>query len=155
MKPWRRYALGLAAALALLGRGAAIALHALVDPERLKQLAREKARAAWSRDLTIGDMSLSLLPLPSLHASDVGVADAPDDKDPWTLHADSVIVGLELWPLLTGESKPRDVRIEGTLVRHGQRLKVVAQLTISRVMASPMPCRTARSSWTGARPRSR
>ena len=120
--------MGLAATLALLVVVAAIALHALVDPERLKELAREKARDAWSREITIGDMSLRWLPLPSLHASDVSVADAPEDKDPWSLHADSVVVGLELWPLLTGESRPSDVRIEGTVVRHGQRLKVVARL---------------------------
>jgi uncharacterized protein involved in outer membrane biogenesis len=90
---WRRLAMGLAATLALLVVVAAIALHALVDPERLKELAREKARDAWSREITIGDMRLRWLPLPSLHASDVSVADVPDDKDPWSLHADSVVVG--------------------------------------------------------------
>src|SRR6187402_390901 len=128
VRGWRRLALGLAAAFALLVIAAAIAVHVLVDPERLKELAREKAREAWSRDLTIGDMSLRWRPLPSLHASDVKVVEAPDDKEPWQLHADSVVVGLELWPLLTGESRPRDARIEGSLVRHGQRLKFVAQL---------------------------
>lgn len=128
MKRWRWVALGFAAAVALLGIAAAIALHAIADPERLKRHAREKAREAWSRDLAIGDMSLRLLPLPSLYASDVRVADAPGDKDPWHLHADRVVVGLELWPLLTGEARPRDVRIEGDIGHHGRRLKVVAAL---------------------------
>jgi uncharacterized protein involved in outer membrane biogenesis len=128
MKPWRRYALGLAVALVLLGVAAAVALRVLVDPERLKELAREKARQAWSREITIGDMSLRLLPLPAVYADNVAVVDAPDDVDPWHLHADSVVVGLELWPLITGEAKPRDVRIEGTVVRHGRPLKVVARL---------------------------
>jgi len=126
--PWRRAAFGSAAAVALLGIAAAIALHAIVDPERLKQQAREKARGAWSRDLAIGDMSLHLLPLPSLQASDVTVADLSGDKDPWHLHADRVVVGLELWPLLTGEARPRDLRVEGDISHHRRLLKVVAIL---------------------------
>jgi AsmA family protein len=128
MKPWLRAALGLAVAVALFGIAAAIALHAIADPERLKRHAREKAREAWSRDLAIGDMSLRLLPLPSLYASDVRVGDVPGDKDPWHLHADHVVVGFELWPLLTGEARPRDMRIEGDIDHHGHRLKVVAML---------------------------
>ena len=128
MKPWRRAAFGFAATAAVLGIAAAIALHVIVDPERLKRQAREKAREAWSRELAIGDMSLRLLPLPSLHASDVTVADAPGDKDAWHLHADRVVVGLQFWPLLVGEARARDVRIEGSISQHGRPLKVVAAL---------------------------
>ena len=128
MKPWQRAALASAAAVALLGIGAALVLHAVTDPERLKTQARERAREAWSRDLTIGDLSLRWLPLPALQANDVSIADAPGDKDPWRLHADEVVIGLELWPLLAGEARPRYVRIEGDIDRHGRRLKVVAAL---------------------------
>jgi AsmA family protein len=128
MKPWRRAALGFAATAALLGIAAAIALHAIVDPERLKRHAREEARKAWSRELAIGDMSLHLLPLPSLHASDVTLTDLPGDKNPWHLHADTVVVGLELWPLLSGEARPRDLRIEGDIGHQRWQMKVVAEL---------------------------
>ena len=128
MKTWRWVALGFAAAAALLGIATAIALHVITDPERLKQQLRDMAQKEWSRDLAIGDTSLHLLPLPSLHASDVTVADVPGDKDPWHLHADRVVVGLAFWPLLTGKPRPSSVLIEGDIRRHGQRLKVVADL---------------------------
>ena len=128
VKPWRRAVLGFAATAAVLAIAAAIALQVIFDPERLKKQAREKAREAWSRDLAIGDISLHLLPLPSLHASDVTVADAPGEKNPWRLHADRVVVGLALWPLLIGEARPRDMRIEGDITQNGSRLKVVAAL---------------------------
>ena len=128
MKPRPRAALGLAAAVALLGIAAAIALHAIADPERLKRLARDKAREAFSRDLAIGEMALVLLPLPALEASDVLVAEAPGEADPWHLHADRVVVGLALWPLLRGEARPREVRLEGAIGHRGRHLKVVAEL---------------------------
>ena len=128
MKYYRRAVLGLVAAAAVLGIAAAIAFHAFSDPERLKSLAREKARQAWSRDLAIGDMSLHLLPLPTLSASDVTLADVPGDKDPWQLHVDRVVIGLEPWPLLIGKARPRDVQLEGDIVRHGRRLHVVAAM---------------------------
>ncbi len=128
MKRWRWVTLGFAAAAALLGIAAAIALHAIADPEWLKSHAREKARETWSRDLAIGDMSLRLLPWPSLYATDVTLVDVPGDKDPWHVHADRVVVGFGLWPLLTGEMRPHDVRIEGDVDHRGRRLKLVAEL---------------------------
>ena len=128
VKTWRRAVLGFAATAAVLAIAAAIALHVIVDPERLKKQAREKAHEAWSRDLAIGDISFHLLPLPSLHARDVTVADAPGEKNPWRMHADRVVVGLALWPLLLGEVRPRDVRIEGDITQNGRRLNVVAAL---------------------------
>lgn len=53
-----------ATAVALLGTAAAVWLHTITDPERLKTLARDKAREVLSRDLIIGDMKLRILPLP-------------------------------------------------------------------------------------------
>ena len=128
MKPWWRAALWFAAIAALIVIGAAIALHVMVDPERLKAKAREKAREAWGREVAIGDMSLKLLPQPSLHASDVTVGDLAGEKDPWRLHADRVVVGLQLWPLLMGEARPRNVRVEGDISRLKSRMQLVAAL---------------------------
>src|SRR5438270_3412042 len=65
MERWRRVAVGSALALAAAAAAAAIAIHVLVDPEHVKSLAREKARAAWGRDLAIAEISIRLLPAPA------------------------------------------------------------------------------------------
>jgi len=72
MSTWQKTALRIAAALGVLGVVAAIAIHLLVDPEKLKALAHDKARASWSRDLTIGSLDLGFFPVPWLEAHDVG-----------------------------------------------------------------------------------
>jgi len=71
---WRRTAFVSAGVFLAAAAAGAIALHALVDPERLKRVARDKAAHAWSRDLALGEMSLSLLPWPALTARDVALA---------------------------------------------------------------------------------
>jgi AsmA family protein len=126
--PWRRVVLVAAAMVAILGICAAIALKALADPDRMRRVAQEKAREAWSRDLAIGDISLLWLPLPALHATDVTLGDAPGGGEPWKLHAERVTVGLQILPLLIGRARPRSARVEGDLERGGRRLKVVASL---------------------------
>lgn len=128
MKRWRLVALATAAAVAILVIAGAAWVHAMTDPERLKALAREKARETWSRDLAIGDLSLHILPLPTLHARDVTLGDAPGDEDPWHLHADRIVAGLQLWPLLRGKALLRDVQIEGDVGHRQHRVKVVAAL---------------------------
>lgn len=126
--PWRRAVLGAAAVVVLLGIGGAIALHVLADPERLRKIAREKAQEAWSRDLAIGEIALVWLPLPAVHARDVTLGNAPGEKDPWSLHADRVVMGLALLPLLIGKARPRYLRIEGDIGRGGRKVKVIADL---------------------------
>ena len=124
----RRAAIGVAAALALLAIAAAFVFHHLADPDRLKSKAREKARETWSRDLTIGDMALVWLPLPALRATDVTLGNAPGEEDPWQVHADRVILGLELLPLLVGKAHPRNLRFEGDVGHQGRKVKVAAVL---------------------------
>lgn len=52
----------------------------------------------------------------------------PGDKDPWHLHADRIVVGLDLWPLLTGRARPRGLRVEGDVSHREHTVKVVAAL---------------------------
>ena len=47
-------ALGSAAAAAILALVATLVARNLTDPGRIKRLAQEKARAAWSRELAVG-----------------------------------------------------------------------------------------------------
>jgi hypothetical protein len=81
----------------------AVALKVLVDPEHLKQLARDKARQAWARDLKVADISFELLPLPALRIHDLRL-DHPTEPP---IVAKAVTVDLELLPLLIGQVRYR------------------------------------------------
>jgi len=106
-------ALGLAGAVAIAIVAGIVALHALADPERLRKDARDKARVAWGRELAMKDVSFSLFPYPRLVASDVSLANPSWAKERELAHADRVIAGLALLPLLTGKLHVERVRLEG------------------------------------------
>src|SRR5688572_759716 len=120
----RRAAIGAAAALVLLAIAAALMVHWLADPERLKHDAREKAREEWARDLTVGDLVLVWLPLPALHATKVRLGGAPGEETSWELHADRAVLGLELLPLLIGKLRPRNLQLEGDVHQRGRKMNV-------------------------------
>jgi uncharacterized protein involved in outer membrane biogenesis len=108
-----RAALRTAGAAALLVLAGALALHALVDPDRLKRVARDKAQAAWSRNLAIGEISLELFPLPALFATDVALGNPSWSKWPNLLTAERVTARLELLPLLAGEARVKRLDLDG------------------------------------------
>jgi uncharacterized protein involved in outer membrane biogenesis len=110
---WRKAALGAAILVGVLLAAAALALHALVDPQRLKKAARDRALAAWERELLLGDVELSLFPWPSLRAAKVAVANPPWAKEPHLLQADLVRADLELLPLLTGKVRISSLALDG------------------------------------------
>lgn len=91
----------------------ALALHALIDQERLKTLARDKAQAAWSRELTIGGLSLQFLPLPVIQATDVSLANPSWAHHKNMLQAARVTANLELLPLLTGQVRIKHLSVGG------------------------------------------
>lgn len=110
---WRRITAWAALAAALLVLAAAWALHALVDPERLKKAARDRALAAWERELLLGDVHLDLLPVPSLRANKVSFANPGWAREPHLLQADLVRADLELLPLLAGKVRVKRLSLEG------------------------------------------
>jgi AsmA family/AsmA-like C-terminal region len=126
--PKGKYLLAGIAAIALVAIAASIAFHRFADPDKLRKLAQEKALATLSRNVTIGDMSLRLLPWPLLTATGVDIADVPGEANPWHLHADKLEVTLAFWPLLSGNAKPSAVHVKGDVTRHGQKLRVDATL---------------------------
>ena len=113
MTKWRRVGLWSAGAVVIAALAGAIAFHFLVDPERLKKIAREKARTAWSRDLSIGELSLQLWPLPSLHAEDVALVDPSAPRGTLPLEASSITARLALLPLLVGKVRLKSLDLEG------------------------------------------
>jgi AsmA family protein len=110
---WRKVALVAAGLVALLVAAAALALHALVDPERLKRSARDRAHAAWERELLMGDVEFSLFPWPSLRAGRMSLANPSWAKEPHLLQADVVRADLDLLPLLKGEVRIKRLALDG------------------------------------------
>jgi AsmA family protein len=110
---WRKAVLVSAGAVAVLAAAAALALHALVDPERLKKSALDRAHAAWERELLMGEVEFRLFPWPSLRAGRMSLANPPWAKEPHLLQADIVRADLELLPLLTGEVRIRSLSLDG------------------------------------------
>jgi uncharacterized protein involved in outer membrane biogenesis len=116
MKTWRRVALGFAGVVALAAIAGVLAFHALVDPERIKRVAREKAQATWARDLAIGDVSIDLWPLPAFHAEKVALANPAWAKEPNLLYVEHASARLELLPLLAGKTRLKSLALDGVRV---------------------------------------
>ncbi|HZZ92916.1 MAG TPA: AsmA family protein [Usitatibacter sp.] len=137
MTTWRRVAMGGALALAAAAAALAIAVHALVDPAHLKSLARDKARAAWSRDLEAGDVSLRLFPVPSIDARDVSLS-VRDGPEPF-VHAKHIDARLELLALLAGKPRLKSLDVEDASVTLAPRVDVpdVSPETTHRASATP------------------
>lgn len=106
----RRLALA-GALLALLAAAGWLGLRALADPARLRQVAHDKAMQVLSRELTLGDVALELLPAPSLRANDIVLA-APARAAAPELSARAGRAYLALLPLLTGEVRFRSVVLD-------------------------------------------
>ena len=137
MEKWRRVAVGSALALAAAVAAGAVAVHLLVDPERVKNLARDKARAAWSRELAIGDVSIHLLPLPSVGASEVALS-GRDGKSVF-FRAKHVGARLDLPALLTGKARLRTLEVEDASVEVQPKADVpdVSPETTRRATGTP------------------
>ena len=121
MTPLRKAAIATVATLAMVVLGAGVALKVMVDPERLKAVARDKARQAWSRDLQMGDIQLDLWPLPALRARDLRLDHATEPP----IRAATVSAELELLPLLIGNVRYRNVYFkDATIEWEGTPLRV-------------------------------
>lgn len=113
MKSWQKKALWMAGIPVALLLAFMVALPVLFDAEKIKILAQEKAQASWSRELSIGGLSLRLRPFPELHAENVVLANPVWAKNKQLLHASSVSVHLELLPLLSRTVRVKSLAIDG------------------------------------------
>lgn len=113
MMGWRRTASWSAGALVVAAVAGAIAFHAFIDPEHLKRTARDMAAQAWSRDLALGEISLSLLPWPALTARDAALANPPWARSRNLVQVDRIVARLELLPLFVGRARIASLELEG------------------------------------------
>ena len=109
---WRKGLLSVLAAAAVVVGGCAIALHLLVDSDRLVAIAQEKARAQWQRELRAESVGLRLWPVPSLYATRVQLANPDWAQQRSLLTAGYVRADLELVPLLTGKVRIKSLTLE-------------------------------------------
>lgn len=89
--------------LVVLVIAAAVALPFIVPVDRVKQELVTAANDATGRELAIdGEFSLSLFPVLGLKASDVSFSNAADARNPEMATIDSLVLELNLLPLLSG-----------------------------------------------------
>ncbi len=113
MTRWRKAALwtgSVAVAAAIAG---AFAVHAIADPERLRNLVRDKARAAWARELVVGDVSLELWPLPAVRATGVALDNPPWARERHLFEAARLTARFALWPLFAGRVRIGSLALDG------------------------------------------
>lgn len=111
MRKWHKVLLSVVALVLVLVALGGYALHRLTDGAHLTELARSSLKQNWDRDLTIGSLSLDLLPYPRLRASDVRISNPEWAQDKYALQAEDIRARLALAPLLHG-----DVVVEGLLI---------------------------------------
>lgn len=105
-------ALGCLAAAAVVALAASLVARNLADPARIKRLAQDKARAAWSRDLAVGDVRFDFFPLPSLHAHDLALGNPSWAHGRPLATAKDVVARLALLPLLAGEVRLKSIALD-------------------------------------------
>lgn len=113
MRKWRKFLLWGTAGMALALVIGTITVYTLIESKYLKELARDKARQEWSRDLMIGDLELQLFPYPQLHAKNVMLANPVWARDKYLLDAADVQVEFAFLPLLTGKFVVNGLHFDG------------------------------------------
>lgn len=98
----KKLLIGLGVVVALLVV-AVIAAPFLVPVSVVRDRVAAGVKDATGRDIEIGEMSVSVLPTLAVEANDVKFANAPGRAEPHMATLKTLRVGLELWPLLSGE----------------------------------------------------
>ncbi|MFJ7566289.1 AsmA family protein [Herminiimonas sp. NPDC097707] len=113
MHKWQKIVLWGAGGLALALVIAVSILYTQTDSAHLKIIARDQFRQALMRELTLGEIDLSLFPYPQLHAKNVTLSNPVWAQDQHFLEASSVTAQLALLPLLSGRIVLSGLHLEG------------------------------------------
>src|SRR5678815_1511598 len=108
--------LALAAGLTLIAAAIAVvvATHVLV-PRLLANLAAA-VKADTGRELSIGEVGVTLLPLPAVMLRQVRFANATWGSQPWLAQADRVEVRIDVTALLSHRLHIREIVLDGASV---------------------------------------
>jgi uncharacterized protein involved in outer membrane biogenesis len=110
---WRKAGLWAAGGVVALAVACVVALKVMVDPERLKEMARAKVKAVTGRELLVEDITLRFLPVPSVRATKVALANPPWAREKNLLQVDAVHANLEVLALLTGKLRVKTLELDG------------------------------------------
>ena len=99
-------------AIVLLIVALAVGAIFVLPSQRIASLASDQISAAIGRDMRFsGPVRPSLFPLLGVRMGGLELANAPWATDGPMLRADSLLVGVELWPLLSGKIRVRKFRL--------------------------------------------
>ena len=96
MKKWMKVLAIVAGVLVLLVAVLAILVKVLVTPERIREVVLPKAREALHRELSLGEIEVSLFS--GVRINDLAVKDRQGEEN--FIAADQVVLHYRLWPLL-------------------------------------------------------
>lgn len=113
MRRWQRAVLWGVAGLVLLLAVAALSLQVLVDRDRLTQIVRDRISQSLEREVTLGEVSIKLLPLPHVYARNVAIANPAWARDRNLLQASGISARFALLPLLGGKFVIRTLYADG------------------------------------------
>lgn len=78
-------------------------LPAVIPVDTYKEQIASTVRDQTGREITMGDMRLSVLPSLALEVDDVSFANAPGASSPQMVSLSQMAVEVQLWPLISGE----------------------------------------------------
>lgn len=97
--------------------GVVLALPFLLPTSVYKEQIIEQTRVATGRQLVIeGDLSISIWPALGVEVQKVRFANAPGASEADMATMDSLVVGAELWPLLSGALKVTEIRLVNPVI---------------------------------------
>lgn len=95
-----------------------VSVFALIPTERIAKFAAREISARTGRQVTIsGKIKPSFFPVLGIRAQQIKIANAAWSDTPTMLSAKSLLVGVDLGPLLTGTVRIRDFRLDGVDLR--------------------------------------
>ena len=107
----RKLVIGLIAAVVVV-LAAALIGPSFVDWNKYKPEITERVKAATGREITIaGDLSLSILPAPTLSVHDVTLANMPGASEPNMASLKALDVRVAFLPLLQGNIKVESIAL--------------------------------------------
>jgi uncharacterized protein involved in outer membrane biogenesis len=101
---------------------AALALPLIVDADSLKAAAESRVSQALGRPVTVAEISFSIWTGPAIRANGLEVGGPEGDEAPITLRVDRVNVRPAILPLLRKELEIRSARLQGGVLRQGDRV---------------------------------
>lgn len=116
MRKWQQRGLWAIASLALVLALGVYAVQSLTDSAQLQEIARDKVKQLWDRELTTGELKFKLFPYPQLHASKVTVSNPSWAREKHLLAATDIKASLAWLPLLSGQVAIKSLRFDGLQV---------------------------------------